>query len=199
MLTPARPCAPLYGHGFTFTAMVILVRPCAPLHSHAHATAVPQRQGSISIPGHAPAETSGRSPQIPNQYSHASSLNQRPVHSNLRIQPVSPPSLRQRPVNSNLRIRPTHSNSPRRRGGHGHAVASRRGDVEGPAFKPARRPAPAAQGVDPRRIWTGWIQQKSADAAPDRAGRMTDHAGQARRHASAWVRSLHFPALSRIS
>ena len=37
----------------------------------------------------------------------------------------------------------------------------------GPAFKPARRPAPAAQGVDPRRIWTGWIQQKSADAAPD--------------------------------
>ena len=39
------------------------------------------------------------------------------------------------------------------------------GDDGGPAFKPARRPAPAAQGVDPRGIWTGWIQQKSADVA----------------------------------
>ena len=70
-------------------------------------------------------------------------------------------------------------------GGHGHGVAWRCDDGGGPASKPARRPAPAAQGVDPRGIWTGWTRQKSADAAPDRAGRMTDHAGQARRHACA--------------
>ena len=31
------------------------------------------------------------------------------------------------------------------------------------------------------------------------AGRMTDHAGQTRRHAGAWVRSLHFSTLSCIS
>ena len=70
----------------------------------------------------------------------------------------------QRSVHSNLRIQTTHSNSLRRRGGHG--VAWRCSDGS-PASKPARRPAPTAQGADPRRIWTGWTRQKSADAAPE--------------------------------
>ena len=65
----------------------------------------------------------------------------------------------QRPAYADPRTNPTHSNSLRRRGGHGYGVASRCDAAPtsqwGPAFKPARRPAPAAQGVDPRRIWTG--------------------------------------------
>ena len=61
---------------------------------------------------------------------------------------------------------PTHSNPL---GGMGMASLRDAAPTSqwGPAFKPARRPAPTAQGVDPRGIWTGWIQQKSADAAPD--------------------------------
>ena len=52
----------------------------AHLHGHAHM--------HMSIPGHAFDETSGRSPQTTNRFRHASSLSQRPVHSNLRIQPA---------------------------------------------------------------------------------------------------------------
>ena len=67
-----------------------------------------------------------------------------------------------------------------------YGVAPRRGvGAVGARVQAGPKAAPAAQGVDPREIWTGWTRQKSADAAPDRAGRMTDHVGQARRHACA--------------
>ena len=128
--------------------------------------------GNIPIPpqsDHAPAETSGRLTQT-------------------RRQPVSSNSLRLR--RRAARRRRQRMTSPR------DAASTSQWR---PALKPARRPAPAAQGVDPRGTGAGWTRQKSADAAPDRAGRTTDRAGQARRHAGAWVRSLHFPTLSRIS
>ena len=94
---------------------------------------------------------------------------------------------------------PTHSNSNvQRLGGMGTASprdattgAPRSSRPEGRRLRPG--------GVDPRGAGAGRTRQKPAGAAPDRAGRMADHAGQARRHASAWVRSLHFSTLSRIS
>ena len=98
---------------------------------------------------------------------------------------VTPPQIKRQPTNSNPL------------GGMGTASLGDAATTSqwGPAFKPARRPAPAAQGVDPRGIWTGWTRQKSAGAAPDRAGRMTDHAGQARRHACATPLGSQSPLL----
>ena len=70
----------------------------------------------------------------------------------------------------------------------------------GPALRPARRPAAQARGspgsrgrLDPAKV------RRRSVRAIGSAGRTTDHAGQARRHAGARVRSLHFPTLSRIS
>ena len=62
-------------------------------------------------------------------------------------------------------------------GAPGHGIASRRGDgvAVGPCIQ-ARLKAGSC-GADPRGTGAGWTRQKSADAAPDRAGRMTDHAG----------------------
>ena len=138
----------------------------------------------------------GHTPQpTPRRFPHASD----PHTDHILAQPQSDYAPAETSVRlTRIKRQPAHSNPL---GGMGTASL---GDAAtttqwGPAFKPARRRAPAAQGVDPRGIWTGWTRQKSADAAPDRAGRMADHAGQARRHASAWVRSLHFSTLSRIS
>ncbi len=90
---------------------------------------------------------------IPPQSDHAPAETSAPAYAN-----QAPTGLHKLPAAATACSPPTAST---------HDVASRRGDEEGPAFKPARRPAPAAQGADPRGIWTGWIQQKSADAAPD--------------------------------
>ena len=63
------------------------------------------------------------------------------------------------------------------------------------------RPEGGACGADPRGTGSGWTRQKPADAAsdPQDERQTTQAAGQARRHAGDWVRSLHFPTLSRIS
>ena len=116
--------------------------------------------------GHIPAETSVRLEQIyaPNP------PTQMPCGC------VTPPQIKRQPTNSNP-LGGMGMPSPR------DAATTTQW---GPAFKPARRPAPAAQGVDPRGIWTGWTRQKSADAAPDRAGRMADHAGRRPDPASCW-------------
>ena len=71
--------------------------------------------------------------------------DQRPVHSNLRIQPVSPPSLHQRPVYSNTR----QSNSLKFPGGHGHGIAWRCGDDV--AVGPRVQARPKAGACGPRR------------------------------------------------
>ena len=65
-------------------------------------------------------------------------------------------------------------------------------------------PKTGACGADPRGTGAGRTRQKSADAAsgqsdPQDERQTTQAAGQARRHAGAWVRSFHFPTLSRIS
>ena len=126
----------------------------------------------------------------------------RPASGSLKssANPVRSNTLKLRHISADLRIQPAYSNPL---GGMGMAsprnATRRRHRSRGSAFKPARRPAPAAQGVDPRGIWTGWTRQKSAGAAPDRAGRMTDHAGQARRHACATplgYRTFIFPSIS---
>ena len=91
---------------------------------------------------------------------------------------------------------PTHSNSNVQRLGDMDTAPPRDAATASTGEPACHGPA---CGLDPRGIGAGRTRQKPAGAAPDRAGRMTDHAGQARRHASAWVRSLHFPTLSRIS
>ena len=167
------------------------------------------KSASPRFAGHAPQPMPGRFPHAPDPHTGHVLMQPRsdyaPAETSVRFTQIHA-SNRSTQIPSNdrstqMRIRPTYSNSLRRRGGHGMAPLrdAATASTGGPASKPARRRAPAAQGVDPRGIWTGWTRQKSAGAAPDRAGRMADHAGQARRHAGAWVRSLHFPTLLRIS
>ena len=107
-------------------------------------TSRPLTAGTPLPPRHGQSHPDPTHPTIDSQIPQ-----QRLVHSNLRIQPASPPSLHQRPVHSNTR----QSNSLKFPAGHGHGAGSRRGRRWGPAFKPARRPAPAAQGVgSPRNL-----------------------------------------------
>ena len=111
--------------------------------------------GHIPIPpqsDHAPAETSGRLAQIFTPTSPANQLRRRSARR--RRQRTAPPrdaaSAQWEPASSGLKARLQSG------------------------FKPDTRPArrPAAQGVDPRGTGAGRTRQKSADAAPDRAGRI---------------------------
>ena len=75
----------------TFTGMLTLARQCRPkpypvhvllsLHGHGHIPVACLHFDPHAF-GHVFAETSGRSPQIPNRFRHASSLSRRSVHSN---------------------------------------------------------------------------------------------------------------------
>ena len=78
----------------------------------------------------------------------------------------------QRPAYADPRIKPTYSNSLRRRGGHGHGVASRCDDDGGPAFKPARRPA-----LRPR----AWIPEESGQIELDKSPQMRRQGNRIRR------------------
>ena len=110
-----------------------------------------------------PCLAASRTPRIPIQAisSHNHNLTMRPPR------PASPaPQTRRQPVSSNsLRLRRRAARRRRQRMTPPRDATS--ASQWRPALKPARRPAPAAQGVDPRGIWTGWTRQKSADAAPD--------------------------------
>ena len=162
------------------------VRPwsCAHLHGHGHALTFKGTRTAIVI--HArPRQRPGAFLTRPAYGLSISSAN--PVHSS---------ALRLRNTSADLRVQPAYS---KRLGGMGMASprdttttgAPRSSRPEGLRLRPG--------GVDPRGAGAGRTRQKPAGAAPDRTGRMADHAGQARRHASAWVRSLHFSTLSRIS
>ena len=115
-----------------------------------------------------------------------------------RARPWHPGTLLPRPASGfgESSANPTHSNSNVQRLGDMDTAPPRDAATASTGEPACHGPA---CGLDPRGIGAGRTRQKPAGAAPDRAGRMTDHAGQARRHASAWVRSLHFPTLSRIS
>ena len=171
----------------------------ADLHAHQPPSGNSQKTAKPAIlhpAGHAPRPMPRRSPRasdphtghipIPPQSDHA------PAETSGRLAQIFAPTS---PANQ-LRRRSARRRRQRTAPPRDAASAS---SQWGPAFKPARRPAPAVQGVDPRGAGAGRTRQKPAGAAPDRTGRMADHAGQARRHAGAWVRSLHFSTLSRIS
>ena len=80
----------------------------------------------------------------------------------------------QRPAYADLHSNPTYSNSLRRRGGHGHGVASRRGvDVAVRACIQARLKAGSC-GPDP---WGRLDSTKARRCGAGSAERMTDHAG----------------------
>ena len=94
----------------------------------------------------------------------------RPVHSNTR--PAN--SLKFTAPTRGAWVRHRFAMRRRRRRRSGAPRSSR---PEGRRLRPG--------GVDPRGAGAGRTRQKPAGAAPDRAGRMADHAGQARRHACA--------------
>ena len=142
--------------------------------------------------GHAPRPMPRRSPRasdphtghipIPPQSDHAPAETSAPACANLHA------NQSRKPIATTCSP-PTAST---------HDAASRRG-VDAMGARVQARPKAGACGADPRGTGADRTRQKPADAAPDRAGRMADHAGQARRHAGARVRSPHFPTLSRIS
>ena len=136
-------------------------------------------------------------PQIPNQPIPANSptLWARPWHTHTRASQLDETSGRftqiwrqSSPANS-LRRRRTAVDGVNVR--HRFAMRRRRGLC----VQAGPKAGPAAQGVDPRGIWTGWVRQKSADAAPDRAGRMADHAGRRPGPASRWRLGSQSPLL----
>ena len=166
----------MYGHGhartFTVTHSRILTAMVTHAHGHGHAHTFTAMAGTPSTRPAGPVHAD-QAPTNPLKCPEAASHLRRSAH---------PTRLLKYP------------------GGHGHGIASRCGaDVAvGPAFKPAL----AAQSVgSPRNLdrLDSTKVRRCGVRAIGSAGRMTDHAGQTRRHAGAWVRSLHFSTLSRIS
>ena len=121
-------------------------------------------QSRISQAMHcSPCLAASRTPRIPiraiSPYRH--SLTMCPPR------PARPvPQTRRQPVSSNsLRLLRRAARRRRQRMASLRDATTASASQWRPALKPARRPAPAVQGADPRGIWTGWTRQKSAGAA----------------------------------